>query len=75
MKKFINENGKEVLLDCFEQDDLVHMSISSKDSKSSWEVTPLEAFNLYKSLKRVLYCKSIFSDIPTEGNETEEVTR
>jgi len=57
MKNFINENGKEVLLDCFEKDDLIHMSISCKDSENSWEITPLEALNLYKSLGRVLYCK------------------
>ena len=62
MKKFINENGKEVLLDCFEKNRLIHMSISCEDSESSWEITPLEAINLYRSLGKLLYCKDILSD-------------
>lgn len=63
MKKFINENGKEIMVDCFMgrgrsgdcKGDLVNLSISCKDSLSSWEVTPMEAQALRDALDRVLY--------------------
>jgi len=44
MKKFINENGKEIEVDAFVRvNGLVSISIASKDSSSTWDVTLAEA--------------------------------